>query len=91
VRTRSARYSVGMGANSLTEELAWYAAHRSELVAHQDGQYVLVRASSMRGVFPTEVAALEEGYRQFGEAPFLVRKITASDGILNFSSMNIGL
>jgi hypothetical protein len=66
----------------LTEETATYRARLPELLRGQEGQYVLIKGTTIAGVFPDRSAALREGYRRFGIVPFLVRQIAASEPVV---------
>ena len=46
---------------------AWSAEH--------DGEFVLLRGTTLIGFFPTYEQALEAGYGKFGLTPFFVRQI----------------
>jgi hypothetical protein len=71
---------------ALQQELATFDAHRAELLGQAAGKFALVRGEDINGVFDTEADAIREGYRQFGNVPFLVKKIEAVDIPERFSS-----
>ena len=63
----------------LAPELETYEQHRERLIASDLGRWVLVHDSELAGVFDTQDDAIGEGYRRFGNVPFLVKEIEAFD------------
>jgi hypothetical protein len=63
----------------LRQELETFDARRAELLGRAPGKYALVHADQVIDVFDTEADAIREGYRQFGNVPFLVKKIMPID------------
>lgn len=61
--------------DSLAEELAAYAAHKQELLGTAKGKFVLVHDSQVVNVYENERDAINEGYRLFGNVPFLVKQV----------------
>lgn len=72
--------------DSLRQELETYEAHREELLGESRGKFVLIRGNSIVSTYDTEQDAINEGYRQFGNVPFLVKRIAALDEPANFLS-----
>jgi hypothetical protein len=70
----------------LRQELETFDAHRAELLGQALGKYALVHTDQIVGVFDTEADAIREGYRQFGNVPYLVKKITPVDIPERFAS-----
>jgi hypothetical protein len=60
-------------------ELATFDAHRAELLGRAPGKYALVHEAQVIGIFDTEADAIRDGYGQFGNVPFLVKKIEPVD------------
>jgi len=75
-----------MSGELLQQELAAYKAHKTDLLATAEGKYALVRGDEISGTFESLDDALAEGYRKFGNVPFLVKQITAVDAPVNFVS-----
>jgi hypothetical protein len=69
----------GSGEFPLKRELETFEAHRGELLGRAPGKYALVHHDELAGVFDTEPDAIDEGYRTFGNVPFLVKRIEAVD------------
>jgi hypothetical protein len=59
----------------LQQELDTYEAHRAELLGRATGKYVLVHDAELVGEYDTEADAIAEGYKLFGNVPFLVKRI----------------
>ncbi len=72
--------------DSLRQELETYEAHREQLLGDARGKYVLIRGDSVIATYDTEQDAINEGYRQFGNVPFFVKRIAAVDEPANFLS-----
>lgn len=70
----------------LKEELATFEAHRDELVGSALDEYVLIKGSDIVGTYESERDAINEGYRRFGNVPFLVKQVAPTDRPLNFVS-----
>lgn len=69
---------------SLRQELETYETHREHLLGKACGKYVLIRGRSIVATYDTQQDAINEGYRQFGNVPFLVKRIAALDKPANF-------
>lgn len=77
-----AHYAGGMAAAQefpLARELEVFEAHRQELMGRAAGKYELVHGDQLAGEFDTETDAIGEGYKLFGNVPFLVKKIEPMD------------
>lgn len=71
---------------SLQKELEVYQAHKEELLANTAGKFVLICGDSIAGTFDTVNDAVAQGYRQFGNTPFLAKQILAVETPVNFVS-----
>jgi len=71
---------------TLEQELKTFDAHRDELLGAALNKYVLIHGTEISGTFDTESDAIDQGYRQFGNVPFLVKRVTAVDDPANFLS-----
>jgi hypothetical protein len=64
-----------LGGSSLArDDIAFYKASLPGWGEHQ-GEHVLIQGGQLRGFFATHEEALTEGFRRFGRAPFLVKKV----------------
>lgn len=70
----------------LAQEQATYQAHRADLIGRAAGKYVLIHGNEVVAEFDTQADAINEGYRKFGNTPFLVKEITAVERPQNFVS-----
>ena len=67
--------TVDATAQLLTDEEETFQQHRSSLLRQAQGKYVVIRHKEVVGIYESELQALEEGTRQFGNTPFLIRQI----------------
>jgi hypothetical protein len=70
----------------LAEELETFEARRAELVGMANGQFALIHKSELVGTYQSEQDAIAEGYRRFGNVPFLVKQISTHDEPESFVS-----
>ncbi len=71
--------------SSLGAELQTFATHRNELLGRAKGKYVLIKGEDVVDVFEDRTDALVRGYREFGNHPFLVKKVTDVEAPLSFT------
>ena len=74
----------------LAKETKTFNDRRDELLANYEGRYVLIREGDVCGTYADEMDAIAEGHKQFGNVPFLVRKISKVDYPANFVNHNVG-
>jgi len=60
---------------TLSEEIRTFKQEHSHLMATARGKWALVHDSSVLGVFDSQMQAIEAGYAQLGNVPFLVRQV----------------
>ena len=75
----------------LQRELETFEAHRAELLGQAPGKFALVHDGQVVDVFDAEADGIREGYRQFGNVPFLVKKIEPVDIPQRFASNLIAI
>jgi hypothetical protein len=75
----------------LASELKTYEQHRDELLETAEGKFVLVHETEVAGMYETQMDGINEGYRRFGNVPFLVKQILKVEVPLNFSSHYLGI
>lgn len=73
----------------LEPELKTYENHREELLGTALGKWVLIHGDVIGGTFDTQGDAVAEGYRQFGNVPFLVKQIVPFDSSQSFVSNHL--
>jgi hypothetical protein len=60
----------------LEQEIAFYKATKPELLrAGHEGKIVLIKGRELIGLFATKEEAYRDGYRRFGNGPFLVKRL----------------
>ena len=73
-------------ATLLDAELQTYEKNRESLLGSADGKFVLIKGEQVIGVYESEMDAINQGYRQLGHVPFLVKQVLKIDTPLNFLS-----
>lgn len=76
----------------LEKELAYYTAHREEILAMHEGQFVLIRGEQLAGAFTTEREAYEAGLTKFGNEAFLIRRAQRQeDELAHYPALVLGV
>lgn len=70
--------------SQLERELQTYYKHKADLLSKAKGKYVLIKGEEIIGIFPRQFAAINQGYRQLGTVPFLVKRIIEVEGPPNY-------
>jgi hypothetical protein len=78
------------GAATLDAELRTYRSHLDELIGRAKGKYVLIKGELVIDVFENQTDAITKGFKQFGNNPFLVKRVTDVEVPLNFTTFNLG-
>ncbi|MBI2928450.1 MAG: hypothetical protein HYY24_22505 [Verrucomicrobia bacterium] len=78
-------------ARQLETEWRFFEENRDRFVKEAEGKYALVKGRRLYGFFEAERDALDEGYRRFGEPPFLVHQVTKVEVPINLSSNLIAI
>lgn len=73
----------------LKKELETYLANKHRLIASAEGKFVLIHGNEVSGTFNSQLDAINEGYRKFGNVPFLVHQIQKIEIPENFVSNNL--
>jgi len=73
-------------AQLLDIELKTYEQNRDHLLGTAEGKFVLIRDNQVVGIYDSKMDAIAEGYRQFGNVPFLVKQVLKIEAPLNFTS-----
>lgn len=69
--------------SQLAREWATWERERARLLAEHEGQWALIIGDVIAGIFSAEVACLDAGERQCGDAPFLPKLIVAGDEVID--------
>ncbi len=64
----------------LDQEIKYYEAQREQLLATNQGKFVLIKGENIIGIYDSEAAAYDEGLSKIGNQPFLIKQITDQDG-----------
>jgi hypothetical protein len=75
----------------LEQELDFFERHRLDLLARAPGKYALIKGTELVGTYESELEAVRAGYRQIGNAPFLIKHIAEADVPLVFTTFNLGV
>jgi hypothetical protein len=68
----------------LERELKTYEREKEQLLLRSTGKFVLIREDDVVGEYQTQSDAIAEGYRRFGNVPFLVKRIEEFETPINF-------
>lgn len=74
----------------LETELKTYEQHKNELLGTAGGKFVLIRGTDVIGVYDSKMDAIAQGYKQFGNVPFLVKQIVEVETAQNFIPSHLG-
>ncbi|MBI4115661.1 MAG: hypothetical protein HY447_03695 [Candidatus Omnitrophica bacterium] len=72
----------------LEKEYQTYLEHKDELLAKSEGKFVLIKDTKIIDVYSSYEDALKEGFKRFGNVPFLVKEIQREEEI-NFFYTNV--
>ena len=75
---------------TLERELEFFERSRVYLLDQAAGKFVLIKDERVIGFFESELEAVRNGYRQFGNDAFLVKHVVEADVPLNFTAFNLG-
>lgn len=75
----------------LEKELAKYEAVKNELLGTTEGKYVLIRNDEVAGAFDSFPDAVRAGYQKYGNVPFLVKQVAATEMPANFVSNQLAI
>jgi hypothetical protein len=75
----------------LDVELKTYEKHREELLGSAEGKFALIRGDEVVGVFDSKMDAIAQGYKHFGNVPFLVKQVLKVEVPQDFVSNHLGI
>lgn len=70
----------------LEKEIAFFEKKKSGLLETSRGKFVLIKDEKIIGTFESQKDALNKGFSEFGNQPFLVKKIEDIEEVQNFTS-----
>ncbi len=73
-------------ADILSRELKAYEANFENLLGANEGKYVLIHDDDVLGVFDNQMDAINRGYKELGNVPFLVKQVNKLEVPLSFVS-----
>lgn len=73
----------------LQKELNTFKKKKKELITEAKGQFVLIKGAEVVDTFKSYEDALSEGYKKFGNEPFLVKEILSVEEVNYFTRPNI--
>lgn len=76
---------------ALETELATFESHRQALLGQATGKFALVHGADIVGTYENKWDAITQGYKQFGNVPFLVRQVLAVETPQNFVSGHLAI
>jgi hypothetical protein len=59
----------------LAQELATFEREKARLLAQARGKFVLIKGDDVIGTYDTQIDAINEGWRRFGNVPILTKQI----------------
>ena len=68
-------------AGVLEQEVRTWLAHRDELVRQAPGKFVVIKGTTIFGIFDDETEAYAQAYRHLGRVPFLLRPIQEEEEV----------
>lgn len=71
----------------LAKELDTYEAHRERLLSAAKGKWVLIKGDRVVDTFESRADAVNRGYEEFGDGPFLTKRIAEVEIPLMFTSI----
>lgn len=77
--------------HQLDTEVATYEKHKEELLGKSRGKFVLIKGEQILGTFDSQADAVNQGYKQLGIVPFLVKQIQEFESPLHFVSGKIAI
>lgn len=78
-------------ATLLDAELQTYERNRESLLRSAEGKFALIKGDQIVGVYESKMDAINQGYRQLGHVPFLVKQVLKVETPLNLMSNLLGV
>lgn len=74
----------------LEQEVAFYRAHKKELLRLHKGKFVLIKGERLVDVFETARSAYAGGLKEFGNVPFLIQEVREREIIETIPGLSYG-
>jgi len=75
----------------LREEIEFYNSIKSELLGKAKNEYALIKGNELVGTYRSKEDAIRQGYKLFGNTPFLVKHVVEVELPEYFTSNLIAL
>ena len=75
----------------LDEELATFERMKAELLKTHSGKFALIKGEQFIGAFDNPTNAYAEGIKQFGQAAFLIKRISEQEEVYRNQALQLGL
>lgn len=75
----------------LERENSYFSEHRDDLLAHHEGQFVLIHGDELIGSYQSYDDAFTAGIQGIGNQPFLIRQVLANEPPAQFPALTLGL
>ena len=75
----------------LVEERAYFQSKKAEWLERHKNKYVLIKGNELIDVFYSFEDAYKEGVKQFGNQPFLVKKVVEKEKIEKIPALVLGI
>ena len=72
-------------------ELETFNRNRTALLGQARGKFALIKGDRIVDLFESQQDAINRGYKEFGNEPFLVKQILEVDTLENFTSSNLAV
>lgn len=72
----------------LSLETETYEANKENLLAEHEGEYVLIKGTDILGFYPTQLEAIEDGYKKLGCVDIFVKQIVVVEPIYRLGYLN---
>ena len=73
-------------AELLEVETNTYEQHKEKLLGTSEGKFVLIHGSDVVDIYDSKWDAIRQGYKQFGNVPFLVKQVVEVETLQNYTS-----
>jgi hypothetical protein len=75
---------------TLKTELEFYKGQKEKLLKHYKGQFALIKGKKLIGTYTTWEEAFNDGIKQLGNVPFLIREVQEKDEVIQFPTLIVG-
>ena len=80
---------VGAATHALDKDIRFYLKQYPQLLRSHSGQWVLIQDAKIIGYYRSQLEAVNSGYREFGNTPFLTRQVEKTESFCEFASLSV--